>query len=90
MSAANGIGDTADNSGLAGTILVYKLASALSDRGADLDAVEDVAKFAISRLGTIGVGLDHCHVPGTKAGESHLSADQVELVSEVVRLSMPG
>lgn len=65
--------------GLAGTILVYKLASALSDTGADLDAVEDVAKYAISRLGTLGVGLDHCHVPGTKAGESHLGHDQVEL-----------
>ena len=60
---------------------MYKLASALSDQGGDLDAVEDVAKYAVSRLGTIGVGLDHCHVPGTKAGESHLSADQVELVS---------
>lgn len=65
--------------GLAGTILVYKIASALSDRGAELDAVEDVAKYATTRLGTLGVGLDHCNVPGTKAGESHLSADQVEL-----------
>ena len=67
--------------GLAGTILVYKLAAALSEQGADLDAVEDVAKYAVTRLGTLGVGLDHCHVPGTKAGVSHLSADQVELVS---------
>jgi len=65
--------------------LVYKLAAALSEQGADLDAVEDVAKYAISRLGTLGVGLDHCHVPGTKAGESHLAADQVELVNGLFR-----
>ena len=82
MSTAAVVKAWAHSSGLAGTILVYKLASALSDQGADLDAVEDVAKYAISRLGTLGVGLEHCHVPGTKAGESHLSADQVELVSD--------
>ncbi|WWC99517.1 dihydroxyacetone kinase [Kwoniella sp. B9012] len=65
--------------GLAGTILVYKIASALSDQGADLDTVEDVAKYVTSRLGTIGVGLDHCHVPGTNVGESHLDDNQLEL-----------
>jgi hypothetical protein len=27
-----------------------------------LDAVEDVAKYAVTRLGTIGIGLDHCNV----------------------------
>jgi dihydroxyacetone kinase len=48
--------------GLAGTVLVYKLASALADQGGDLDAVEDVAKYAVTRLGTIGIGLDHCNV----------------------------
>ncbi|WRT63983.1 dihydroxyacetone kinase [Kwoniella shivajii] len=65
--------------GLAGTILVYKIASALSDSGADLDSVEDVAKYVTSRIGTIGIGLDHCHVPGTKAGDSHLDENQLEL-----------
>ncbi|WVQ71012.1 dihydroxyacetone kinase [Cryptococcus sp. DSM 104548] len=65
--------------GLAGTILVYKVASALSDRGESLDAVEDIAKYVASRLGTLGVGLEHCHVPGTRAGESHLSSQEIEL-----------
>ncbi|WWC66556.1 dihydroxyacetone kinase [Kwoniella pini CBS 10737] len=65
--------------GLAGTILVYKIASALSDSGADLDSVENVAKYVTSRLGTIGVGLDHCHVPGTQPGDAHLKESQVEL-----------
>ncbi|WVQ85069.1 dihydroxyacetone kinase [Cryptococcus sp. DSM 104549] len=65
--------------GLAGTILVYKVAAALSDKGANLDAVEDIAKYVASRLGTLGVGLEHCHVPGTRAGESHLAANEIEL-----------
>ncbi|OCF45289.1 dihydroxyacetone kinase [Kwoniella heveanensis CBS 569] len=65
--------------GLAGTILVYKIASALSDKGGDLDAVEAVGKYVNSRIGTLGIGLEHCHVPGTRAGESHLEANQLEL-----------
>ncbi|WWC86097.1 dihydroxyacetone kinase [Kwoniella dendrophila CBS 6074] len=65
--------------GLAGTILVYKIASALSDKGGDLDSVENLAKYVTTRLGTIGIGLDHCHVPGTKSGESHLNENQLEL-----------
>jgi dihydroxyacetone kinase len=51
-----------DDRGLAGTILVYKIASALSDKGANLDKVEAVAKYACTRLGTLGIGLEHCHV----------------------------
>ncbi|OWZ54727.1 dihydroxyacetone kinase [Cryptococcus neoformans c45] len=65
--------------GLAGTILVYKVAAALSDKGADLDSVENIAKYVASRLGTLGVGLEHCHVPGTRAGNSHLGANEVEV-----------
>ncbi|ORX36613.1 putative dihydroxyacetone kinase 1 [Kockovaella imperatae] len=65
--------------GLAGTILVYKIASAASDRGDDLDQVENVAKYVHARIGTLGIGLEHCHVPGTKGGESHLGASQYEL-----------
>lgn len=48
--------------GLAGTVLVYKLAGALANRGASLDEVHSIAQWVASRLGTIGVGLEHCHV----------------------------
>jgi len=68
-----------EDRGLAGTILVYKVASALSDQGADLDAVEKIAKYISGRLGTLGIGLDHCHVPGTRSGESHLGQNELEL-----------
>jgi dihydroxyacetone kinase len=65
--------------GLAGTVLVYKLAAALSDRGASLDEVESIAQWACSRLGTFGIGLEHCHVPGTAREASHLATDEYEL-----------
>ncbi|KAI0924738.1 hypothetical protein AcW2_005531 [Taiwanofungus camphoratus] len=65
--------------GLAGTVLVYKIAGALARRGADLEEVYNVAQWIASRVGTIGVGLEHCHVPGTAAGESHLAPSEIEI-----------
>ncbi|KAI0657998.1 dihydroxyacetone kinase [Cubamyces menziesii] len=65
--------------GLAGTVLVYKIAGALAKRGANLDEVYNIAQWVASRVGTIGVGLEHCHVPGTAAGESHLGPAEIEI-----------
>lgn len=65
--------------GLAGTCLVYKIAGALAKRGASLDEVYNTAQWVASRVGTIGVGLEHCHVPGTAAGESHLGPAEIEI-----------
>ena len=48
--------------GLAGTVLVYKIAGALAARGGSLDDVYNIAEYVSSRLGTIGVGMEHCHV----------------------------
>jgi hypothetical protein len=48
--------------GLAGTVLVYKIAGALANTGASLDEVHEVAQFVADRIGTIAVGLEHCHV----------------------------
>ncbi|KAF9245255.1 hypothetical protein BU15DRAFT_85598 [Melanogaster broomeanus] len=48
--------------GLAGVCLVYKIAGALAARGGSLDEVYAVAEYVSSLLGTIGVGLEHCHV----------------------------
>ncbi|KAI8974531.1 dihydroxyacetone kinase [Trametes punicea] len=65
--------------GLAGTVLVYKIAGALARRGASLDEVYSMAQWVASRVGTIGVGLEHCHVPGTAAGVSHLGPSEIEI-----------
>jgi len=65
--------------GLTGTVLVYKIAGALANNGASLDDVHRTAEWVSSRLGTVGVGLDHCHVPGTERTKSHLSETEIEI-----------
>ncbi|GJE91162.1 dihydroxyacetone kinase [Phanerochaete sordida] len=65
--------------GLAGTVLVYKIVGALARQGASLNEVYTTAEYLATRLATIGVGLEHCHVPGTAAGESHLGPTEIEI-----------
>ncbi|KAI6149802.1 Dak1 domain-containing protein [Pisolithus tinctorius] len=65
--------------GLAGVCLVYKIAGGLATRGGSLDEVYEVAQYVSSRLGTIGVGLEHCHVPGTSVQDNHLRVDEIEI-----------
>ncbi|KAI6112694.1 dihydroxyacetone kinase [Pisolithus sp. B1] len=65
--------------GLAGVCLVYKIAGALATLGGSLDEVYEVAQYVSSRLGTIGVGLEHCHVPGTSVQDNHLRVDEIEI-----------
>lgn len=48
--------------GLAGTVLVYKIAGSLAKQGGSLNEVEQLAQLIASRVGTIGIGLNHCHV----------------------------
>ncbi|CAE6466684.1 unnamed protein product [Rhizoctonia solani] len=72
-------GEIVGRRGLAGTVLVYKIAGALAQRGASLEDVHRVAQFVADRLGTIAVGLEHCHVPGTEPGSTHLKDDEIEV-----------
>ncbi|KAI0084466.1 Dak1 domain-containing protein [Irpex rosettiformis] len=65
--------------GLAGTVLVYKIAGALARQGASLEEVYTTAEYITTRLATIGVGLDHCHVPGTATAENQLGATEIEI-----------
>ncbi|TDL23596.1 dihydroxyacetone kinase [Rickenella mellea] len=65
--------------GLAGTVLVYKIAGALARQGASLEEVHSVAQWVASRIGTVGVGLEHCHIPGTESSSAHLNATEVEI-----------
>jgi hypothetical protein len=50
------------HSGLAGTILVYKIAGALASRGGSLNQVYSIATWIASRIATIGVSVGHTHV----------------------------
>ena len=64
--------------GLAGTVLVHKVAGAAAADGLDLAAVAAEARRAAAALGTMGVALGACVVPGGAAGFS-LAADELEL-----------
>lgn len=51
--------------GVAGTLFVHKIAGALADRGASLEAVTEAAERVISGVVSIGMSLDTCTVPGS-------------------------
>lgn len=51
--------------GLAGTLFVHKIAGALAEDGADLDAVTAAARRIVAQTRTIGMSLDTCTVPGS-------------------------
>ena len=49
--------------GVAGTILVHKIAGAAAEAGVDFDSVKEVAQRTIDNVRTIGVALHPCTVP---------------------------
>ncbi|KAH0367286.1 dihydroxyacetone kinase, partial [Aureobasidium melanogenum] len=68
--------------GIAGTVLVQKIAGALAATGAPLKDVHRVAKLAADNIVSIGSSLSHVHVPGrkvTEAGEDELTFEEVEI-----------
>jgi len=50
--------------GVAGDLVVFKVAAAAAEAGRDLDAVEAVAARANSRTRSLGVAFDGCTLPG--------------------------
>ena len=64
--------------GIAGTVLVHKVAGAASAAGLDLASVAAEARAAAAKLGTMGVALGACTVPGGRPGFV-LADDEMEL-----------
>ncbi|ROT34560.1 dihydroxyacetone kinase [Sodiomyces alkalinus F11] len=50
--------------GIAGTVLIHKIAGALAARGRSLKEVAKVARLAAENLVSVGASLEHVHVPG--------------------------
>lgn len=71
--------DTAGRRGIAGTVLVHKVAGAASAAGLDLNAVKAEAQAAIAALGTMGVALSSCTVPAAGRPGFQLGQDEIEL-----------
>lgn len=55
--------------GVAGTLLVHKVAGALAEVGSDLEAVTRAAAHVIDGVVSIGMSLDTCTVPGSPKEE---------------------
>jgi dihydroxyacetone kinase len=67
--------------GIAGTVLVVKIAGALAEAGASLEEVGKTARLVAANVVSIGASLSHVHVPGRVASEEEdkLASDEVEV-----------
>jgi dihydroxyacetone kinase len=65
--------------GLAGVVLVHKIAGALAEEGASLDEVYEVGKAVADNASTMGVSLDKCAVPGREAEDSGIASDEIDI-----------
>ncbi|GBG24780.1 Triokinase/FMN cyclase [Hondaea fermentalgiana] len=61
--------------GLAGTVLVHKVAGAVAAAGGDLDAVLAAAESVSSAVRTVGVALSTCNVPGKAISDRLVPTD---------------
>ncbi|KAI8910296.1 putative dihydroxyacetone kinase [Gorgonomyces haynaldii] len=50
--------------GLAGTVLVHKIAGSAAEQGYTLPEIVSLIQGFLPRMGTIGVGFEHCTIPG--------------------------
>ncbi|KAF1735295.1 Dihydroxyacetone kinase 1 [Beauveria bassiana] len=64
--------------GIAGTVLVLKIAGALAARGAKLEDVAKVARLAAENIVSVGASLEHVHVPGRRAEEKDEEEEEEE------------
>ncbi|SIO55945.1 homodimeric dihydroxyacetone kinase [Singulisphaera sp. GP187] len=71
--------DNAGRRGLAGTILVHKIAGAAAEAGASLEQVTAEARAAAEAVGTMGVALTPCTVPAAGRPSFALGDDEIEL-----------
>ncbi|MET0715143.1 MAG: dihydroxyacetone kinase subunit DhaK [Mycetocola sp.] len=70
---------TAGRRGVAGTVLVEKIAGASAQRGDSLDDVTAVAEKVISQVRSMGVALTPCVVPHAGEPSFALEEDEIEI-----------
>lgn len=70
---------TAGRRGVAGTVLVEKIAGAAAARGDDLAAVTDIAQAVVDASRSMGVALTPCTVPHSGEPSFELGEDEIEL-----------
>lgn len=76
--------------GIAGTVLVHKVAGAAAAAGLPLREVAREARAAASSIGTMGVALGPCTVPAAGHPGFVLGDDEIELGLGILRGSSSG
>ena len=71
--------ETAGRRGIAGTVLVHKVAGAAAAAGKPLAEVAEAARTAIAQVATMGVALSPCTVPAAGKPNFTLGDDEMEL-----------
>jgi len=72
--------------GIAGTVLVVKIAGALAAMGGSLDEVSGLARKVAGNIVSVGASLSRVHVPG-RSGPPDASTDEI-LATEEVEIGM--
>ena len=70
---------TVGRRGVAGTVFVHKIAGALAETGADLDAVQAVAQKVIDNVRTMGAAISPCTVPAAGKPGFELAENEMEV-----------
>ena len=70
---------TTGRRGVAGTILVHKIAGAKAEQGASLPEVKAVAEKVIANVRTMGMAISPCTVPAAGKPGFELAEDEVEI-----------
>ncbi|EPX85279.1 dihydroxyacetone kinase subunit DhaK [Salipiger mucosus] len=77
--ASGGAEEADKRRGVAGLVLLYKIAGAAADRGDDLDTVARITREAGANLRTVGIATSSCTLPGAPGPSFTLEAGKVEL-----------
>ena len=72
-------GQEAERRGVAGGMVVVKVASARADEGASLPEVATAARLANARTRSLGVGLGPCTLPTASAPNFELTDDEMDV-----------
>lgn len=65
--------------GVAGTVLVHKIAGAMAETGADLDSVKEIAQRTINNVRSMGMALTPCTIPANGIPSFELADSEIEL-----------
>lgn len=65
--------------GIAGTVLVHKIAGAAAEEGKTLAEVADIARQAAASVGSMGIALGSCTLPAVGRPGFDLGAEEIEV-----------